>query len=247
MVRYGSLPALVGGLAWVAVRRRWRLLGWALVGLGAVLLALGALDWASWGVPWHSVVTWFRFNVGSSGAAQRFGAEPRGYYWPFLWSEVPLWVWPSLVLGVAWLRPRLGVAGAMAAHILLALVQTAHKEERFLYPVVVLLIVEAAPGLAALLERLRRGWQRAAVALVALLLTGRGAPPSTDLRGDRVPGHREGGAAGGDDGAADRERGALGLGRLLLSWESASRGSPATSRRTARSRWPCATGASTGW
>ena len=185
VVRYGSLPALVAGLAWVAVRRRWRLLGWAVVGLAAVLLALGALDWATWGTPWHSVVTWFRFNVGSSGAAQRFGAEPPGYYWPLLWSETPLWVWPSLVLGVMWLRPRLGVAGAMATLVLVALVQTAHKEERFLYPVVVLLIAEAAPGLAALLERLRRGWQRALVALVALLLTGRGAPPSTDVRGDQ--------------------------------------------------------------
>ena len=50
---------------------------------------------------------------------------------------------------------------------------------------VVLLIAEAAPGLAALLERLRARWLRAAVALVALLLTGRGAPPSTDLRGDQ--------------------------------------------------------------
>ena len=183
--RYGSLPALVAGLAWVAVRRRWLLLGWVAVGLGAVLLALGALDWASWGVPWRSVMTWFRFNVGSSGAALRFGAEPPGYYWPYLWSEVPLWVWPSLLLGVAWLRPRFGVAGAMAALMLAALVQTAHKEERFLYPVVVLLISEAAPGLATLLERLQRGWQRAAVALVALLLTGRGAPPSSDLRGDQ--------------------------------------------------------------
>ena len=128
---------------------------------------------------------WARFNVGSTGAAQRFGAEPPGYYWPFLWSEVPLWVWPSLLLGLAWLRPRLGVAGAMAALVLVALVQTAHKEERFLYPVVVLLVAEAAPGLGALLERLRARWQRVAVALVALLLTGRGEPPSMDLRGDQ--------------------------------------------------------------
>jgi len=185
VVRYGSVPALVAALAWVVARRRWRLLGWAALGLSVVLLALGALDWASWGSPWHSVVAWARFNVGSAGAAQRFGAEPRGYYWPLLWSEVPLWVWPSLLLGLAWLRPRLGVAGAMAVLVLVALVQTAHKEERFLYPVVVLLVAEAAPGLAALLERLRARWQRVAVALVALLLTGRGEPPSMDVRGDQ--------------------------------------------------------------
>jgi hypothetical protein len=185
VVRYGSLPAVAAALAWVAVRRRWALLGWAVVGLGVVLLGLGALDWASWGTPWHSVRAWFAFNVGSSGAARTFGAEPPGYYWPFLWTQVPKWVWPALVLGVLWLRPRLGVAGAMAGLMLVALLQTAHKEERFLYPVVVLLVAEAAPALGALLERLRTGWQRVVVAAGVLGLTVLAEPPSTDLRGDQ--------------------------------------------------------------
>jgi hypothetical protein len=174
VVRYGSLPAMAAGLAWVAARRRWALLGWALVGLGAVMLALGALDWASWGTPWHSVAAWFRFNV-----------EPPGFYWPFLWKQVPLWVWPALVLGVACLRPRLGVAGAMAGVMLGALLSTAHKEERFLYPLVVLVVAEAAPGLAALVERLRAGWQRVGALVVAAGLTLLAAGPSTDLRGDQ--------------------------------------------------------------
>jgi GPI mannosyltransferase 3 len=185
VVRYGSLPAVAAALAWVAARRRWALVGWTAVGLGAVLLALGALDWASWGSPWHSVGAWFAFNVGSSGAAQMFGAEPAGYYWPFLWNQVPVWVWPALLLGVAWLRPRLGVAGAMAVLMLAALLRTAHKEERFLYPVEILLVVEAAPALAVLLERLRAAWQRVGLAAVALLLTVFSAAPYRDLRGDQ--------------------------------------------------------------
>ncbi|HUM10673.1 MAG TPA: mannosyltransferase [Myxococcaceae bacterium] len=185
VARYGSLPAMAAALAWVAARRRWELLAWAAAGLGAVLLVLGALDWASWGTPWHSVGAWFAFNVGSGGAARTFGAEPPGYYWPFLWKQVPLWVWPALALGVAWLRPRLGVAAAMAALMLLALLQTTHKEERFLYPVEVLLVVEAAPGLAALLQRLRAVWQRVGVAAVALLLTVASGRPDRDLRGDQ--------------------------------------------------------------
>jgi hypothetical protein len=185
VVRYGSLPAIAAALAWVAVRRRWSLLGWAAVGLGAVLLALGVLDWASWGAPWHSVRAWFNFNVGSGGAAQTFGAEPPGYYWPYLWRQVPLWVWPSLVLGVVWLRPRVGVAGAMAVLMLAALLKTTHKEERFLYPVVVLLVAEGGPGLAMLLQRLRAIWQRVGLAVVALGLTVIAAPPDRDLRGDQ--------------------------------------------------------------
>jgi len=185
VVRYGSLPAVAAALVWVAARRRWTLLGWAGVGLGVVLLALGVLDWASWGTPWHSVRAWFGFNVGSAGAAQTFGAEPPGYYWPYLWGQVPLWVWPALGLGVLWLRPRVGVAAAMAALMLAALLWTTHKEERFLYPVVVLLVAEAAPGLAALLARLRAMWQRVALAAVALGLTVHAAPPDRDLRGDQ--------------------------------------------------------------
>src|SRR5262249_44665690 len=185
VMRYGSLPAIAAALAWVAARRRWTLLGWGAVGLGGVLLALGALDWATWGIPWHSVRAWFTFNVGSAGAARTFGAEPPGYYWPFLWKQTPLWVWPALVLGVAWLRPRLGVAGAMAALMLAALLWTTHKEERFLYPVEVLLVLEAAPGLALLLERMRKTWHRVGLAALALVATVFSAAPFRDLRGDQ--------------------------------------------------------------
>jgi len=131
------------------------------------------------------VRAWFAFNVGSSGAAQTFGAEAPSYYWPFLWTQVPKWVWPALVLGAWWLRPRVGVAGAMAALMLVALLQTAHKEERFLYPVLVLVVAEAAPAIGALLERLRTGWQRVMVAAGVLGLTVLAEPPSTDLRGDQ--------------------------------------------------------------
>jgi hypothetical protein len=185
VVRYGSLPAVAAGLIWVAARRRWMAFAWTAVGLAVVLLALGALDWATWGAPWHSVRAWADFNVRSSGAARAFGTEPPGYYWPFLWSQVPLWIWPALVLGAVWARPRFGPAGTMAALMFVAMVQTAHKEERFLYPVVVLLVAEAAPGLGALLERCRATWQRGVIALAALVLTLHAALPTMDVRGDQ--------------------------------------------------------------
>jgi hypothetical protein len=69
--------------------------------------------------------------------------------------------------------------------MLVALLRTAHKEERFLYPVAILLVVEAAPALAMLLERLRATWQRVVLAAVALLLTVFSAAPYRDLRGDQ--------------------------------------------------------------
>jgi GPI mannosyltransferase 3 len=184
VVRYGSLPAIGVGAMLLAARRRWRVLVWAGVGLGAVVLALGLLDWVGWGRPWHSVLAWASFNVLSDGAARTFGREPATYYLQFLW-EVPLWVWPGLLLTLLLCRPRLGIAGVMALGMLAALQSTAHKEERFLYPVVVLLVVEAAPGVGALLERLRRPALRAGVAVLALVATFRAAPPSVDLRGDQ--------------------------------------------------------------
>jgi hypothetical protein len=73
----------------------------------------------------------------------------------------------------------------MAGLMLVALLQTAHKEERFLYPVVVLLVAEAAPAVGALLERLRMTWQRVVVAAGVLGLTVLAEPPSTDVRGDQ--------------------------------------------------------------
>jgi hypothetical protein len=73
----------------------------------------------------------------------------------------------------------------MAVLMLAALLKTEHKEERFLYPVLVLLVAEAAPAAAALLERLKTGWQRVVVGAGVLGLTVLASPPSSDLRGDQ--------------------------------------------------------------
>jgi hypothetical protein len=73
----------------------------------------------------------------------------------------------------------------MAVLMLAALLWTTHKEERFLYPVEVLLVMEAAPGLAALLARMRVTWGRVGLAGLALVATVFSAAPYRDLRGDQ--------------------------------------------------------------
>ena len=216
-------------------------------GLGAVLLALGALDWATWGSPWHSVRAWFAFNVGSSGAARTFGAEAPSYYWPFLWTQVPKWVWPALVLGACVAAParrrcrgdgradagRPSPDGAQGGAVPLSGPRPGRGrgspgDRR----------APGAPpdGMAA---RRGRGWgARAHRARRAAL---------DRSPGRSVPGDREGDAAAGGDRPAHRERGALGLGRLLLRREAHP---VADLRLAARPRVPgrrCATGASTGW
>jgi hypothetical protein len=73
----------------------------------------------------------------------------------------------------------------MAVLMLAALLQTAHKEERFLYPVLVLLVAEAAPAVGTLLIQFRAGWQRVVLGAGVLGLTVLASAPSSDLRGDQ--------------------------------------------------------------
>jgi hypothetical protein len=176
-----------GALLWLGATRRWRPLLSALAGGAAVAVLLAALDWASWGEPFHSLVAWARFNVFSDGAVRAFGAEPPGFYASLLLGMVPAWVWPVLVYALlrpAPGRPPIDLALAMAATALVALLATPHKEERFLYPVVVLLVLAAAPALARAVERMPAAWG-AGVAAVAVGLTLASTATTRDPRGDQ--------------------------------------------------------------
>jgi hypothetical protein len=202
VVRYGSAVVVLAALVWLVAAWRWRVLAFTcLAGLG-VALGLGALDWATWGRPFHSFFAYVDFNVLSGQAARQFGASPPGFYLgPFL-SGLPLWVWAVVLLGLASSRRRLAVSLPLfcAVAYLVAITLTAHKEERFLYPGLVLLVFAAAPMLAAFvvgLEKARSRWGLGTVALATTLLAGHFYPP-VDLRGDQF---RAIVAATRDDGA----------------------------------------------
>ncbi|WP_395831237.1 glycosyltransferase family 39 protein [Archangium violaceum] len=192
VARYGSAVVVLAALLWLVVERRWRVLAFScLAGLG-VALGLGALDWATWGKPFHSFFAYVDFNVLSGQAARQFGASPPGFYlWPFF-SGLPLWVWATMPLGLRSLHQRRALSLPLfcAVAYLLAITATAHKEERFLYPGLVLLVMAAAPTLAAFVLSRERALLRNAVgslALVATVVTGRFFPP-VDLRGDQFRG-----------------------------------------------------------
>jgi hypothetical protein len=158
VARYGSAAAVIGAMSFLLARRQWRDFALAAVGGGAVALGLGALDWATWGAPFHSLREYIDFNVISGKAAQQFGSEPVTLYLPFVAMLAP-WAWLGLV------RKPAPVFVAASVAYLLAIFATAHKEPRFLYPALVVLSVGAAPGAIEWLAR--RG--KALVAAAALL------------------------------------------------------------------------------
>lgn len=202
VARYGSAVVVLAALVWLVAAWRWRVLAFTcLAGLG-VALGLGALDWATWGRPFHSFIAYVDFNVLSGQAARQFGASPPGFYLGPFFLGLPFWVWAVVPSGLSSLRRRLAVPLPLfcAVAYLIAITSTAHKEERFLYPGLVLLALAAAPVLAAFVVRLedaRPRWGLGMMALATTLLAGHFYPP-VDLRGDQF---RAIVAATRDDGA----------------------------------------------
>lgn len=184
VVRYGSAVFAIAMLLWLALRKRWNVLVAASIGGAVVAAGLAALDWATWGRPLHSLLEYLEFNVLSGTAAQRFGASPPGYYFPLLVVWFPLWAW--LGIPAAWLRERFVPLPAFAAAAYLAAISiTAHKEDRFLYPALVLFALGGAPGVAWLIDRIHAVSLRAVAAAAALAAGSIAWAVMPDVRGDQ--------------------------------------------------------------
>ncbi|MFO0597322.1 MAG: mannosyltransferase [Myxococcaceae bacterium] len=146
VTRYGSAAAIVPGMAWLLVERRWKTFGLAAAGGLVVALGLGALDRATWGEWFHSLIAYFQFNVSSGQSAAQFGALPWWTYFPRL-LVAPFAV-VGLVLGARRAKegavPWLFVAASFGYLAILS--ATAHKEDRFVYPALIMLTVAGAPA-----------------------------------------------------------------------------------------------------
>jgi hypothetical protein len=169
VTRYGTAVVVLAALAWLALNRSRRTLLLCASGGLAIAFALGVLDWATWGAPFHSFARYVEFNVTSGQAATQFGAEPWWFYVPHL-GWLALCVWP----GFAFFLTRRSEGGRLfelsALVYLAAITLTPHKEVRFCYPSLVLLLVAATPRWLALLGRMSR--ERARLAAVASILVG---------------------------------------------------------------------------
>jgi GPI mannosyltransferase 3 len=128
------------------------------------------------------------FNVFSGYAAAYFGASPPSYYLLPILALTPPWAWVGLYFAARTERPRVS-APVLAALLYLAVIAaTPHKESRFVYPALALLVMTAAP---ALIDKLRSlPAQRSEAAFAAALVLGLLPllwPPSDlkDVRGDQ--------------------------------------------------------------
>lgn len=150
-LRYqNGLPA-IGLLVLLLVARRRDAVPYA---IGALLGGLcgGALDWITWGRPFHSLFAYLHYNV-VEGKSATYGVAPFSYYAETAWSSTGIALLPiGLGTLASWRRAPgllLVIAAFVLAHSLIG-----HKELRFLMPIVPLLLALAGVGLVNLEERL---------------------------------------------------------------------------------------------
>lgn len=135
----------------------------------SVIAFAGIVDAITWRYPFQSIIENVRVNV-FQGKSSGYGVSPWHAYFS-LYAE--LWgVGGVLVVGLAFIGARRAALVACCAAIaLMSHVVIAHKEYRFAYPTLVLVIVLAGVGAAdviAWIER-RRGSRSALLASIAVI------------------------------------------------------------------------------
>lgn len=174
VLRLQLAPVLALVLLWRAIedlRRRLRLKKELplLAGIVLTLAAAGLLDAMTWNYPFQSLWLNFAYNA-LYGAADSFGREPWQFY---LAGLIDHWRWyfPALFVLAAlggW-RMKLPLAAALVIIAVHSLVP--HKEYRFIYPAVLLILILAGMGLAQLASSLgallARSQRRVALATLA--------------------------------------------------------------------------------
>ncbi len=133
------------------------------IGALPVIALFGIVDAITWRYPFRSLWNYFAINI-LSGKAAKYGLLPFDAFWEYFANVWSMALVPIVLLAVRGSRGRWPM---MIAAIVTFFVHSSvgHKEYRFDYPVVVIIIVLASLGLVELLaelgSKLRRVvWQR---------------------------------------------------------------------------------------
>jgi phosphatidylinositol glycan class B len=158
VIRPQNVIALIGVLALLGrggpSPTRARFLDGAVV---ATVLLGGALDWATWGAPFHSGIAYVRFNFFEDGSS-RFGVEPWTFYASTLFRSTGIGLVSLAVLPLFSPAPARWLLATVVLYVTLHSI-IPHKELRFLFPVLPLMLAAAGAGAAALAAKIggRRG------------------------------------------------------------------------------------------
>ncbi len=154
VARYGSAAVIAPVMLFLLVTRRFRTFAWSTLGGLVVGGLLGWLDLVTWGDWFHSFKAYVNFNVLSGQAVAQFGKLPWWYYLQRLviapWAAVGFFLWRRAPATRVWLF----VVAALGYFVIVS--ATPHKEDRFLYPTLVLLSVAGVPAFVAWVAE-RRG------------------------------------------------------------------------------------------
>lgn len=141
----------------------WLRARWVAAGFVLPVAALGALDWLTWGAPFRSVLVYLRTNT--SGLAEYFGVSPAVAYVgteKLVWAAATPLIVATVVLGAK--RARTTTLAALV--ILLTFSAVAHKEQRFVYPALLLMFTVCGIGTVELADEIRRHVRARAVRAV---------------------------------------------------------------------------------
>ena len=150
-LRYQNGIVVVGLLGWLLARRRGRDALAYTAGAVVAVLAGGLLDLVTWGAPFHSFVTYVRFNL-IEGHAADFGIMPFYYYGVIFCSAVGVSIL-AVAVGL-WESARRATA-LLVIVVLYVLAHSLvdHKEFRFMMPIVPLMLTLSGVGLARFIGR----------------------------------------------------------------------------------------------
>jgi phosphatidylinositol glycan class B len=161
LLRIHLAPAVAVLFLW-SLRDAWRWHLPMLLGGGLVALGFGAvLDWATLGYPFASIWRNLLYNV-YYGVSTEISVDPNFYY---LYGELGVWLGGGafLLVLIALGARRIPVMLVVALAVVAVHTGFPHKEYRFIYPAILLLMVLAAIGLAELTAGAAQWLQRRGV------------------------------------------------------------------------------------
>jgi len=165
MLRIQLFPgmAIVAIYVWLGrSRQSWQFLA---LGFGAAVACAGLLDWVTWSYPWQSL---WKYGYMSLARSPGHGVFPWHHY--LLEFAVYWWAAAIPMFGLIWLGSRrLPLLAAIAVTLLIAHSFVPHKEYRYIYPALALLVILAGLGLCDVAMKFPRATWIAASA--CLLLT----------------------------------------------------------------------------